>query len=389
MPLLDIILVLLMLRPSRDAQTSLFPTKSWLGAGYTILGTINGCYIRNYYRGSTDNTVTLHAFYVSGTTCELCITDSDGDGIPNTVDLYPDDPDPYNVSIISVIEDSNGDIVQYTVKTDRGDIFYYGDRPEDMTDYQDVVYINPMSLPGEDVASIFEDGGLSVSDTTGSTSDIFDVITDTIANPSDAGSGISSGFDSGTDYDTGDSDTNLLQKIVTNTKNSTDNISRLGDYLQAINGTLQGISTKQTVQNSTGIGTSTTGVGSGTIDLGTITETEEATSLGNAGNVDTEYGTAVSSITGTASLEDDAPEEFRTKTNISDYLTDLIDNSPIQSILSGTVITTTGATPEITWTYNGQSLPLTVAGFEDELDAFGAILIAMVTITGLIMIFRG
>lgn len=331
-------------------------------------------------------------------------TDNDDDGIPNEYDLYPDDPTTYKFSILGCVENSTtGEKVQCLVKTDRGDVFAFGSRPADMTGYIDTVNANPMLIDGADAEALFATQ-TATNTTTVDNSALYDTITDTLVGSGDADQDTGSGFTPGESVAGTESDSELLEKIAKNTTTQNTNTTRLGDYLKEINSTLKNIDLKQTLVGSGAIAITTNGTTTGTTTETTTTATDvqagveaaltpgvddvsDATTAG--GNTDSAFAEAQDTITGTASLDDDAPAEYKEKTDIGGYLDDLLENSPFMNLITGTGVTTSGSNPTLTYSYKGHPITLTVAGFETELNAFGVILIAITTLSGMLMIFRG
>lgn len=321
-------------------------------------------------------------------------TDADGDGIPDTYDLYPDDPTPYKFSIMSMIkDDSTGQGVRYLVKTDRGDIFAFGSEPEDMTGYSHEIFINPSLIDGADAEALFATQ-TKENTTTVDNSALYDTTTDVLTNNQDPGTGTASNMSDGSATTGSETDNEALQKIITNTYSTTENTKRLGDYLKSINDTLSNIDTKQTLEQSGAIGSggstlSGDDIQSGVEDALTPGETDVSNSVSAAGNTDSAYSEAQGSITGTASLAADAPDDYKEKTDIAQKIDDLLDGSPFMNLITGTGVSTSGANPSLSYDFKGHPITLTVAGFESELNAFGTILLAITTLAGMLLIFRG
>lgn len=328
--------------------------------------------------------------------------DADGDGINDDYDLYPNDTEPYKFSILACVENSTtGEKVQCLVKTDRGDIFAFGTRPEDMTGYIDTINANPLMIDGSDAEALFATQ-TATNTTTVDNSALYDTVTDSLNSPADAGTDTGSGFSPGESVTGSESDSELLEKIAKNTTTQNTNTTRLGDYLKDINSTLKNIDLKQTLTGSGAITLATNGTTTGTSTSTTATDVQtgvedaltpgvddvsNATTAG--GNTDSAFAEAQGAITGTASLDDDAPDDFKEKTDVGSYIDDMLENSPFMNLITGTGVSTSGSNPTLTYMYKGHPIALTVAGFETELNAFGAILIAITTLAGMLMIFRG
>lgn len=359
--------------------------------GYNYSAGVPGgtAYIRTNF-GSCPSGYLVYAFLPYN--CEQ-VSDLDDDGIIDQYDLYPEDPTPYEFAIISEVTDnSNGQTVHYIIKTDRGDIFYVGERPQDMTGYTDSIYINPMMIAGSQYESLFGPGSYT-DPIQVETSDIFNTYNDALV-VGDPDSGSATGMTDGTTSTGTETDSQALGTIIDNTAITANNVSRLGDYLSEINKSLAQINTKQTMDLADIVDNSG-------VDNLTLEETTQAFSdalepsqgeidsgLGAAGNVDTEFSEAQTSITGEASLEADAPLEYQEKTDIVTKMQDYISNNPISDIISGTTITASGS-PTVNFIWKGHTIPLTIDGFDTELALFGQALLALTTIAGLMLVFRG
>jgi len=340
----------------------------------------------------------------------ITVPDADADGVADKWDLYPNDSNSYKFAVISYIENTaTGEKVQYTVKTDRGDIFTYGDKPDDMSGYMPYINVNPSFVDASQAENLFPDFTASTynndnvsSDSSDASNDYYQVTNEILSNDETVPAGSDPNMQSGTSSDSSDSDTQSLQKIVNNTKSSSENIARLGDYLDSINNKLKNIDAKQTIANSspssvvvsggdTSGGSSLTqdDVKNAVQDANSTTEDDKNNALSSAGNTDTVYNQAVSSINGNVDLSTDAPAEYQQKTDIVSKMQDYISNNPLSDIFSNTQVTTVGAVDTIYFPYNGKQIPLTVKGFEPELQAFGSVLLAFSTLSGMMLIFRG
>lgn len=306
-----------------------------------------------------------------------CITtqpDDDNDGLPDSCDFYPEDAIPYSVRLLSYQESSVG-IIRSCYETDRKDIFCLGaDYDETLSD---TITIGSTWQLGSDICSEI---------TTGEKSDVVEGETDI------AKSEYTSSTQSGNATDANDpnmdsgegsdgTETAAEQKIIDNTKITADNVSRLGDYLKEINSSLKNLDYTTSLAKSNE--TANDEIGSGG------TEQDVETGSANAGNVNTEFLEAQTKITTDNSLLTDAPLEYQEKNDIVSKLNGYINNNPISDILDDSGVQITGAVSSVSYLYNGQSIELTVDRFDDEMEAFGAILVGIATLSGIVGLFRG
>lgn len=340
--------------------------------------------------------------------------DSDGDGLPDDCDLYPDDPTPASFRLMTTLyEDSTGNIVGNIIQTDRGDYKEYGDLSNyETSGYSTEYHGNTSSWQSND--DLCGPSGIS-SGSSPTGDETLDTILEDSINESigttDPGTGSATGTDNTATAATGtETDTQALQDIKQNTYSTSQNIKRLADYLDGINKKLYD-QNKHTFQTSpltladVQKAINNSNLGSGTISAGgglTSSETTQAVDAAltpsiedetqatvNAGDVNTEYTTAETTITGNASLSEDAPLEFQEKTDITTKMSDYISGNPISDIINNSGLVISGSTPTATWNYKGQSMVLTVSGFDAQLEAFGQILLGIFTLAGMLLIFRG
>jgi flagellin-like hook-associated protein FlgL len=338
--------------------------------------------------------------------------DVDDDGIPDECDFYPDDSGKLNTYTVDwvTVEESTGTEVAWGVQTPYSDGFTLGDTSVDGSTpgYKDILYYqtdgNWYELPADcSSGSRAIDGTRDLNDKqvveytwTG------DEYEDT------PGPGTDGAPVEGTDYSepTGtETDSEALQVIAQNTAAGVGAQNLLNENIVAGNSELnklkinseihtkQGEELKGYLQDlNTAAGTLDTSVQALETAIDENMDVPQADidqSVTNAGDIDTEYGTAQTSITGDATLADDAPLDYQEKTNIATKMADYITSNPISDIIENSGLTISGASPTAIWNYNGQSMVLTVAGFDTALEAFGQILLGIFTLAGMLLIFRG
>jgi len=195
-----------------------------------------------------------YAYSRGSYSCDLLpppdLPDSDNDGIPDRWDLYPNDPTVYRYSVISrIVNRTTDETEQITIKTDQDDVFTFGERPSDMSDSIDVINIAPVLNDADTLQDLpFFDTGSGGENTTSNFIDLLDfsgIVTDVVNTGTTPATGSGTNFnDDSLPSDDTESDNDALRKIITNTHSTSENIGRLGDYLQSINQTLNRMDTK-------------------------------------------------------------------------------------------------------------------------------------------------
>jgi hypothetical protein len=340
---------------------------------------INVCTVREYpaYSGQPN----YYLYFVDGTDYgDVCIsepvTDTDGDGLSDQYDFYPNDPTDYKIRLLSYQEDSEGNRVRECYETDRKDIFCIGNAYDETL--QDNITIGSDWLDSDDIITaeaveyIGDDAVISDS-SDGETSITSDTYTDTDGTPTETNSDTE--MNAGIDSD--GTETAAEQKIIDNTASTANNISRLADYLKDTNDSLGNID-YSTAQTSEALD-----------EISNPDSDDVTTATSQAGDTDTAFQTAQDTITTEASLENDAPDDFKEKTDISTAIADYISNNPLSDIIENSGVSISGATSSAAFDYNGHSISLSVAGYDDQLEAFGQILLGIVTLAGMLLIFRG
>lgn len=302
------------------------------------------------------------------------VLDTDNDGLPDSCDYYPDDPTPYSVRLLSYQEDSVG-VVRQCYQTDRKDLYCIGE------DYNstlpDVITVGSAWQLSSDICTgetIGEQSAPNEGETEIGTSE-YNSSTQS-GQPSDAND---SSMGSGESSD--GTETNAEQKIIDNTAMTADNVARVGDYLNEINASLKNLDYTVSVDFANRVAQEEIGSGG--------TEEEVATGSASAGNVDSEYSEAQTQINTNNSLLLDAPLDYQEKTDIVSRLNDYIDDNPVTDLLNDSGVQISGAVSSVSYQYNGQSISLSVDKFDDEMEAFGAILVGIATLSGIVGLFRG
>jgi len=394
-----------------------FATNTLASAYITTLKTTANC--AQGWGGTSTRTVacpTTYIYYVQslGTVCNkiyytvVCegtyTADTDGDGLDDDCDAYPNDNTPYLTAVIFYqVLISSGATTYQQFKTDRGDIFERGTKHLSDPLYRDYLSIAPvlkdpltycastLSAPTEQTPIDYETQiDNFVNDQIDSTA--IPTVTTIIPPTSEPKTGT-------------ETDNEALRKIVGNTDATNQGITNITKYLSDINNSVKSIKLGTTLSTVNNMGSTTTSSGTvgGALEttqqtistkLDTIagkipdapTQSDVTSSISSVGNTDTAYDSTVGALGETLSL-DDAPTEYKTKTSISTKMTEYLSNNPINGIINGSGVTLTGSQPYLSWTYNGTPVLLRVDLYDSALDAFGSILLAMTGLSGLIMLF--
>jgi hypothetical protein len=382
--------------------------------------------------------------------------DADGDGLPDSCDFYPSDPNPYDVRQLSY-QESGGVRVRVCYETDRGDVYCLGNPHDDSL--VDNVTIGSDWIHASEICSTGDETyGGSASD--GETDIAPDSWTDDDGTPS--GVGMDDQMQDGVEAD--GTDPADLQKIIDNTAATADNVSRLSDYLKDqnsdlhlanyysakmvdslgnVDGDLDSVK-DYLISVNTGLGNLDTDFGTmdssltnmegsldnvdgdlddvkgslsnidgdlddikdllddgggGDVDLSNIEDmlgdisnpdtSNVSSAVGTVGSVDQAYQDAQNGISSDVTLDQDAPEGYQEKRDISAVITDYISNNPLADIIENSGVQISGATPTADFDYNGHMISLSVSGFDAQLEAFGQILLGITTLAGMLLIFRG
>jgi len=353
-----------------------------------------------------DNRGMFYAFWTYSDTCPTppAPVDTDGDGIPNELDPKPQDGDPFQYAVmIQYIHATTGEIVYTKIKLDDGTIMNYGEIPslEDIGNgiYQGDINIHPKMKDSSNFmsepflgGSINQPGPPTIVDN----SQYYQEVQQYIQTTQQPDNGVATNFSTNTSAATGtETDNQALQEIQTNTDTMNDNIVRLGDYLDSINKGIGEMNKRDEARDSA--------TGSLLLDNNQTTQ-DQSDALTDAQNipqddltpvvpstieVDSTFTTAQQTITGEYDLQTDAPENYRTRTDITEKMAEFISNNPLSDIINNTGVDLSAATPSITWTFNSQPITFTMAPYEAQINLFGQLVLSMATIAGMLMVFRG
>jgi len=325
-----------------------------------------------------------------GTFPEPETEDTDEDGIPDEVDPYPDNGDPFMFDITYEVRDENGDLQYWCMKTDKGDWFCYGDGDyaQDCFDglnnceTKSYLTIGGSSYPysGSQLSALGNGYDLPLS----SDAVAKNVLTENGERVVTESSGVQSGVTStGTE-----TDNEALHKIVDNTGVQIENQKRIADYLKGMDQGLMNMENK--LENIEGkIGTeSLTGIyeGPSAVDIagaidannqadGTEAETYAQNQLD--GITDPEFNGEFT--------QEDVPEED----SLGGIWDSFLSSNPISTAINGSGLTTDSSMCSMSFEYQGEQVELSMCDWQDELNQWGAILLAVTGLISVVIVVKG
>jgi hypothetical protein len=328
--------------------------------------------------------------------------DQDGDGLSNDVDPWPEDGGYFQFKEVAQFLDENGDVVgrAFRFKNSLGEEKYMVLGETDDTAIQ--------LLPDRN----WMDGQIYI-DTYADQGPVF-----TENDPTNPGGGgidqnlvqmdtESPDLDGGNDNTGNSTETDYLEDIVANTKVNAENqqgivdaITEVGNKVAAMGSRITGAIDSQTTSQSDSGGGEDGGTGDyegpsaeeiGQAVSDSLTDNTGAPTFdGSNQELDDSYLDAQTQIIGDASLAEDAPEEFQEKTDISEEIEDIQNNSVmtgIRGVLEGTTVETSGSC-SFFYDYKGTSVEFSVCDFQDELQTWGILMVSMVSLHSLLIVFR-
>lgn len=322
-----------------------------------------------------------YGYYYTGTCTEgvdcpydLPVTDTDGDGIDDDIDPYPDDPDPFVYQLMGYQKDGQGNVSFLCIKTHLGDTFCYGDYDPDGEIYisADHAYHDSTDL-----------GGTTGESELAEETSLYDDYVVPIE-PMDTET-----FEGGTDNTGNSVDTDYLEDIVSNTKDALKNQESIGTYLK-------GISDDIKKSNQIALDSGTQNI---QVNVENDTQAPTAVEIADEIRADQEARDAIGEAETTDALDaigsgNETYEGEFTESEIPDenLIGDIYDNfmqsNPVSTYIEGTSIDTSGAACSFTGNYNGHDLVFSICNFEPQVDLMGGILLALAGISSLLIVFR-
>lgn len=361
----------------------------WSGdsATYIVLTYSYRC-LDSSYQGDTE-TYTYAGSILGNNFCtESDLTDTDGDGIPDDYDAYPEDDSDYQYRIMTNYYDADGNLVGQIIVTSNGDYILLGDLTTDQieqgladgtytADYVNSgIWIDSGELSDDSVSGTYAGGG----STQISTQDAHDIGTQSIGSDVSTGSGTTTTGDSSSD---GDSDSDLLEKIVNNTAAITSNQEALSqsEILQSeliANGNLiqsSQLTTLEQINNQLEDQADLADEQAETAETG-------RTSFDNV-DVSTYYNTTKYDGTLTEGTDYDAPTDLADES----WFTSFFTSNPIKTAFESSGFELTDSDCSMTLTIPGMGdHELSLCEFSDEFSTAGNLLLSLTSLSALIII---
>lgn len=333
--------------------------------GGKVYAFINGYYVSNdrYHEG-----------YALIYDHDFCIVDSDGDGIPDEYDFYPDDNTPHLVRQIGYYTDDcsmGGTKVATLYETNKGDRYYTGVIPqENACFFQSIGY--PWENPG---------GPISDDDFNN-----FDKSKETDASKKDVGpyekpaSNQDPQMQDGQDHDPADTPDQTQAKIADNTAATAKNVKRLGDYAASLDAAISSMEKNSAILADRA-------------EQESLKDKQHAETVetGNNSllNFDVE-GALSGKIDGTITEGSDGDYKEHGALSEETWVTEFINTNPISTVLnqSGFHYSNSQCTSDLDLGYLGKH-SINICSLEDGLIAFGNLLVALTTLIGLIHVVTG
>ncbi|WP_035242441.1 hypothetical protein, partial [Desulfobacter vibrioformis] len=194
-------------------------------------GIILGIGYWTFSYGDVSSSPAIYHFYCytygDFTPCDQVPPDSDGDGLPDDCDIYPNDPVAYSVKMTAyqtVDDTSSGDKSYICYVTDRGDNYCTGTDGA-LNGATDFVIAEGTWIAGSDIC------------TSGSSPSVSKAPDSVVPQPSKPAAPSSPGAD-------GDSDSDLFKKIAGNSDSTNKNLDYISDLLGITNGLLGKLNNK-------------------------------------------------------------------------------------------------------------------------------------------------
>jgi len=296
--------------------------------------------------------------------------DSDGDGLMDNIDPYPDDPDPFAFEIVL----SQGEPMEWlSIRTDSGDNFCYGEYDSDQA-------IN-IHADGQLHSSDFLEESTGELELAAEQGDIL---------PSPQINNTYNEYNSypGDDYTGTETDSELLGKVVNNTKAISDGGGSINNYLSDIreqNEAQNTILSKMLRKNAGG--------GIGIVDNSGVEDglagIEEAITEDYAGEGSSagDYGSGLD-LDGSMDSGGMPSQEIEAIEGQSWFISFLADN-PYKAALDASGISAGGGVSSMGFSLRGHEYQFDLGDLQSEIQVAGNLLLALTGLISVIMIARG
>ncbi|MBW2635706.1 MAG: hypothetical protein JRE14_16660 [Deltaproteobacteria bacterium] len=282
---------------------------------------------------------TAHCYnYNESVGVECLVSDSDGDGIPDTIDPQPNNPltDGFGAMIAIQGLDGDGNVVFERVEFDDGTVLYFGD-----LDLVEEIIINP----GEDWLNI---------------EDYVDRYTGEDVLELSSGQDLTMGFN---DDGSASSENENIEQGVDTSGNTLDT-----DWLEA---------SAEDIASAIGE------------ELG-INETVDTDYGTEDGLSDEGYGDATDAFGTENSLLLDAPEAYQTFNDLQDMNEEFQQSEDLSDAISaieGSSVTASGDCA-ISFPFGSHTIDLSICGYSTQLNAWGNVILMLVSLHALLIVFR-
>ncbi len=309
-----------------------------------------------------------------GDLCNYFNQDSDGDGIPDDIDMYPNDTEPYSVRLTSyqtIDGSSSGERVRECYETDRGDSFCIGaDYNENLTSYLEFngTWKDPQDTP------VGTSEGMSDKD---SQEDIQQAPFTSSAPTGDAPASNDPAFENGTISTGSETDNEALRGIMDNTGKIASNTSRQGDYMKELTRAIQNMDRNIAASSQ----------GNTQDEVAKMQDEAEAeTAQNNFENLSvSDYYSGISGDI-TEGEDYDSPGELSEES----FFTSFFNSNPLITAFNNSGFESTSSTSSMTLSLPGLGIhQLDLIDLQPGLAAFGNLLFAFCSLGSLIMIVRG
>ena len=305
--------------------------------------------------------------------------DSDGDGINDDNDPFPNDDRPFTWKVLMQCDDAQGNPVGWKVEVDNGDgpqvmeigsindcqgdatIYPYDQDPKTQDEWGDIAWEGDMNLAGQDETPYY-----------GYDSPAWDSSYDgTPEQPVP-------GLEYGNPAEPGDSDSTLLEKIVDNTHAQAKNQQKIADQLKAQNE--RATEGREADQDRN---TKLEEINDQLEKIEDQMEGDATIADDGTAQVQSAYDSAYNEL----QTPMEVPQEYQEKTDIETEVDTRISGSGVLDMITGVGIQASGTCSMETTIY-GRQISLTVCNYADELQAWGVILMAMTGLTSILVVFK-
>lgn len=370
------------LSAGNSASLALYNSQTWYTYGavqsYEVYGSVYVNFILATAKSTISSSNEYHYWVYSPAESDICTPDTDGDGISDANDKYPNDPNPYLIRLVGEYKDDQGNVVCQVWETDRDDYYLTGtlpDNPEtaDFTLKLGTAWQTPNDQP------------LSDSDFPGMpTTDV-----PTTGGGAGTGSDPAPGMPTGDPSGTGDSDSDLTRKIADNTSKTVEGLGKLSGYAKSLDDAIAGMGRNVAIGNQTlkDIEDKIGGLGGGVVVSGDGDGDEEEASTGLSDFNNTDVGNHYNSdnYNGTLTPGTDYVEVEDLK-DLS-WFSDFFSDNPLKTALNSSGFDLSSSVCALSFTIDGMGThTLSLCEFESGFIAAGNLLLSFTSLSALMIV---